>query len=118
LPNWVTTPLSLSRVDQLPDLVDRMSQRFFAEDMLLAFHRLHADHGVRVVRRGDHDGIDLLVHRVEHLAEIAEPFGVGERFERLGRPLVVDVAQRHDVLVAEVAGCRPSPARRRRPRRY
>ena len=98
----------------LANLVDRVGQGLLAVDVFAAFQCGHAGHRVRVVRRADHHGVDVLVHRVEHLAEIFESLGLGELLERAGRPALVHVAQRDDVLAADaidVVAALPGPPR-------
>jgi hypothetical protein len=82
-----------------------MRQRFLAEHVL---PRLHAGRGyrrMRVVRRGDENGIDVTL-RSEHLAIVFVAFRFWKSIERLGRVYVIDVAQGHDVLAREAAQVR------------
>jgi len=62
-----------------PRLIDAVRQRLLAVAVLAQLHRHHARHGVGVIRRADHDRVDLLVHLVQQLAEILVPFGLGYR---------------------------------------
>ena len=52
-----------------------------------------------VVRRGHHDGVDLLLF-VQHLAEVAIDLRLGVPLEDAGGVLVVYVAEGHDVVLA------------------
>ena len=56
---------------------------------------------MRVVRRADHHGVDLLVQFVQHPAEVAELLRLGMLLVGLARPLVVHVAQGHHVLIGK-----------------
>ena len=89
----------LRGLHQFSDLVHRVGQRFFAINVLAALDGGHRRHGVTMVRRGDHDRINLLFHRIEQFAKIAELFGGGKFPERLGGLLGVHVAQRDDVVI-------------------
>ena len=89
----------LRGLHQFADLVHRVGQRFFAINVLAALDGGHRRHGVTMVRRGDHDRINLLFHRIEQFAKIAELFGGGKFPERLGGLLGVHVAQRDDVVI-------------------
>jgi len=56
---------------------------------------------VGMVRGAHDDGIDFVLHDVEHFPEITEPSHVGKQGVRLlGRARIVDVAKRHKILVA------------------
>jgi len=59
----------------------------------------HRNHGVQMVRRRDHDGIDVLLP-VEHLAIVCPFPGVRVLLEDPARIALVHVAQGHDVLAA------------------
>ncbi|MCR4415328.1 MAG: hypothetical protein NUV77_23190 [Thermoguttaceae bacterium] len=82
-------------------LVDRMGQGFLAIDVFAAPDGRHGGHGVEVVGRGHHHGVDLLLHRVEHLAEVLELRGVGPAPERVRGAPGIDIAQGHDVLATD-----------------
>jgi hypothetical protein len=77
---------------QLPHLVDRVGQRLLAVDVFAAADGRHGGHGVRVVGRGDEDGVHPFLHGVEHLAEIVERLGLGKLLQRALGPLGVDIA--------------------------
>ena len=56
-------------------LEHRVRQRLLAVDVLAGPHHGHRDRGVRVVRRGDDDGVDVLL-LLEHLAEVEVELGL------------------------------------------
>lgn len=63
-----------------------------------------------MIGRADHDGVDLLVHLGQHLAEVAELLRLRELLKGLGRATLVDVAQRDDILLGHAGQVRrPSP---------
>jgi hypothetical protein len=51
-----------------------------------------------MIRRGNYNGINVLLFLIEHPAEISIPPRAAERFKRMGGILVIDIAQGHDVL--------------------
>ena len=51
-----------------------------------------------MVGRADHNGVDLIVHLVKQVAEIAEPLGLGILCICVLGPLVINVAQSHEIL--------------------
>ena len=61
-----------------------------------------------VIGRADDHGLDVLL--IEHLAPVPVGLGLGEDLQRLLGAVVVDVAQRHDVLVPEHVVVRGSAA--------
>ena len=70
-------------------LVDGPRERLDAQDVLAPPDRVHAYHGVRVVRRGHEHRVDVVVLLVEHLAVVAIPLCLRIFLEyRLGVPLV------------------------------
>ena len=77
--------------------VHRAREGLFTIDVFAALHGRHRGDGMSVVGRGHQHGIDLLVHLVEHPAEILERLGLGMLLVNVARPLCVHVAQRHDV---------------------
>ena len=56
-----------------------------------------------VIGRGHDHRIDLLMHFVEHPAIVAKPFGGGESLEGLGSLAFIHVAERHNVVLRQVA---------------
>ena len=64
---------------------DRVGQRLLAVDVLALLHGRDGRDRVVMVGRGDHHGVDPLVQLVEHLAEVAEPLGLGIVLEAPGR---------------------------------
>ena len=81
-----------------PRFLDAPGQGLLAIDVLAQVHRRQADRSVHVVGNAHDHRVDLPVHRVEQLAVVAEPLGLGELLEGLGSALVVHVAEGHDVL--------------------
>ncbi len=81
--------------------VDIVRQRLLAVNVLSSSHCFGGNNRVRMVRRGNHNSVDIAL-LVQHLPKI----GIDLRFriplERLGRVLVVHVAQGHDVLAFEL----------------
>ena len=65
---------------------------------------------VRVVRRADHDRVDLLLQLVQHPAEVGVLLGPGELLVGLAGPLVVHVAQGHEVLAGQPLQVVPAAA--------
>ena len=59
------------------NFMNRMSQRFFAIDMLSASHSLHRYDSMRVIGSANHHGIDLLFHLIEHDSVIFEFYSLG-----------------------------------------
>ena len=52
---------------------------------------------MHVVWRANDHSVNLLVQRIEHLTVIAETLGVGVRFERVSRSLLIHIAERNNV---------------------
>src|SRR5262249_49909519 len=86
----------------LPGFVDGVGQRLLAVDVLAEAHRHDAGRGVRMVRRADGDGVELLGHLVEHLAVVEVPFRVFEPRGLFVEGVLVDVADGDDL--AQTAG--------------
>jgi len=89
--------LLLRRLAHPARFVDAAGHRFLDEGVLAGLHRGHTGDGVGMVRRGDDDAVDLLLHLVEHLAEIVERGDVGVFPAGRLRLAVVHVAEGHDV---------------------
>ena len=92
---------------------DRVGQRLLAVDVLAVLHGGDRGHGVVMVGRGDHDGVDLFGHLVEHLAEVAELLRLGMVVERADDAIItpVGVAKGHDIVAAR-HGADVAPAHR------
>ena len=82
---------------------DRVRQRLLAVAVLAHPHRHRGGRRVDMIGRTHHDGVDLAVHLLEHLAEVAIPLGLGELLHRRLAAPVVDVAEGHDILAGAVA---------------
>ena len=68
---------------EAPALFDRPRERFLHVDVLVERHRGQCHHGMRVIGRPDHDGVDVGL-LLEHLAEVGIASGfVRFRFETL-----------------------------------
>ena len=80
-------------------------ERFFAIDVLAQPQSHHRGRGVDVVGRGDRHRLD--VGLFEHLAKIDIRLGLRKIAAGLAQQQVVDVAQRHDVLVLQVVDAEP-----------
>ena len=79
--------------------MQRVRQRLLDINVLAGLHGGHADHRVAVIRRGDDDGVNVLLF-VEHFAVIAIFYGPRIKRGDLGRALAgIHIAQGHDVLV-------------------
>ena len=80
-------------------LLERVRKRLLAEDGESALHRGHKRGEMRVVGSHHGNGVDLAVHRVEHLAEIREVRRVGVALQRCrALPAVeIRVAERDDL---------------------
>ena len=79
-------------------LVDTVRERLFAVAVLSQLHRRHANRGVCMVGRADHDCVDLGVHLVEHHAKVFEPLGLGEFLKGAAGSFFVDVAKGNQIL--------------------
>ena len=95
------------QVGQLPHFPNIVGERFFLIQMFTALHRRPGGMKMNVIRRGDHDRIDLVFHRVEHHAEIVEESRFGEFIEHLPRffhhVTVIDIGDGHDIFVQHIA---------------
>ena len=78
------------------------AHRLFDIDMDALRHGQHGDGKVRMVRRGDSYGFNLVSHLVEHLTEVLVTLGVGEHaHDLLGmRRTHVHVAKGDDIQAA------------------
>ena len=75
------------------------NERLFAVYVLALRQRPEGDREVHVVGRADHDGVDVLVHLVEHHAVVAESRNVREGVVTVGGAAVVGVAKRDELRV-------------------
>ena len=93
------------RGDHLPAFPDIVRQRLFHVDVFARLARPHGGQGVPMVRRGDDDGVDILV--VKQFADIAVNGDiVAAVLERLGFTVqvgTVHVAQRDDSCSRDLA---------------
>ena len=78
VPICVASFFSRGEAGHPPRLVDAPGERLLAVDMLAQLHGRQAHRRVHMVGNADDDRVDLLVHRIEHLAVIAEPLGLWE----------------------------------------
>ena len=76
MPICVATLYSLAALASIRGLVDVVRQRLLAIDVLAGPHGRHGDHRMRVVGRGDHHAVDVLL-LVEHLAVVGVELGLG-----------------------------------------
>ena len=51
----------LGRLGELAGFIDRVRQRFLAVDVLAGLDGRHGDHGMRMIGRGDHHAVDVLL---------------------------------------------------------
>ena len=77
-----------------------MGERLFAKDVLSTPDGINARHRVRMVGRGHRYRVDLFIHLIEHLAEVAVFFRFGEIIELPARLILIHVAQGNDILAA------------------
>ena len=84
--------------DEAFDFAKRLRERLLDVDVLAPRERVHRQREVRVVRRGDDDGVDRVPGLLQHGPQVAETRGGGEELPRLACVLSVeiDVAQRGD----------------------
>ncbi|MCX6894378.1 MAG: hypothetical protein NTZ16_02485 [Verrucomicrobia bacterium] len=79
-----------------------MAERLLAIDVFAGADCRHGNHRVRVVRRGDHHGVNVLL-LLQHLAVVGVKLRLGiTRDDRRGVG-GVNVAQGHDVFTFEIA---------------
>ena len=89
-------------------LLNRMSHRFFAVEMLAKLQCRNGGVEVGMVRGADGDRVDVLGHRIEHLAEIVELFRLGKLGVGVPGSAVIDIAESDDVLIAQRVQVGPS----------
>ena len=88
-----------------------VSERLLAIDMLAMDQREVGGERVRVLRRGDHDGVEV-VRPIEHAPQVRELFGLRVSLRRGVQRELVHIAEHRDVLVGmrPVSGRAGSPA--------
>ena len=91
--------VTLGSVDHELALLERTAHGLLHVDVLALVEREHHAGEVREVGSLDHNGLELVAHLVEHLAEISVYFCVGMRCGRFAATLRlgIDVAHGHDV---------------------
>ena len=97
-PGGLTTPLSRG----WPAGSSAPSGRKMPGPPLPAAHRTQRRRRVVMVRRGDDDGVERPLH-VEHLAVVVVLLRVLHLLEGAGGVLLIDIADRDDVLAADTA---------------
>ena len=102
------------RLRHLPHFPDAARERLLAVHVLAELHRGDRHDGVVVIGRGDEHRVDVLLG-IEHAAPVAILPRVGVLRERLGRVLLVAVAERDDLRarrsgVPDVVGAAPARA--------
>ena len=83
----------------LSGFADRVGDRFGAVDVLAELQSGYQNDSVRVIGRADDQRVEVLVFFVEHLAKVTVARSLWISFEDLLGVIVVDVAQRGNVLV-------------------
>jgi len=73
------------------NLLVSMRHRFLNIDMFAQRHGVHTDDEVRMIRRTDADGINLVGHLVKHLAEVLEARRIRKLLHDLFRVLCAHV---------------------------
>ena len=68
--------------------------------MLVLFHRSDGCDGVRMVRRTDSHGVNLIAHFLEHFAEVDKGLGLRDSLRFLGELVFVDIDQGNHVTEA------------------
>lgn len=56
--------------DEFADFEDGLGERLLAVNVFAQVHRRHSRHPVEVVRGGDSDGVDRLIHFLKHISEV------------------------------------------------
>src|SRR5262249_36814316 len=88
----------LRRLRQQPRLPRRAGQRLLDVNALAHLHASQRGGRVHMIGRADHDGVNLLVLFVEHLAKVLVLRGLLPAFEALLAAFPIHVGQRDDVL--------------------
>ena len=108
----------LSGLDHRAAFGDGVGQRLFAVHVLAMLHGRNGRDRMVMIRSANHHGVDVFVHLVEHLAEVAEPFGLGMVLECPRGIAPVHVAEGDDVVASGHGAARrrgPCPRCRCRP---
>ena len=100
--------LFAGKVGHDPDLLNRVSHRFLAVEMFAELQCRNGGVEVGMVRGADGDRVDVLGHRIEHLAEVVELFRLGELGIGVPGAVVIDIAEGHDVLIAQCVQVGPA----------
>ena len=98
------------QLGQKAGLVHGTGERLLAVDVLAGHDRVRGDDGVRVVRGGDHHGIGLIEHLVEHHAPVLVALGVRIALEDVRGILPVHVAEADDFFGLQAAEDAGAPA--------
>ena len=98
------------QLGQEAGLIHGTGERLLAIDVLASHDRVRGDDGVRVVRGGDHHGIGLVQHLVEHHAPVLVTLGVRVALEDVRGILPVHVAEADDLLGLQAAEDAGAPA--------
>ena len=91
-------------------LVHGAGKRLLAVDVLAGHDGVRSDDGVRVVRGGDHHGIGLVQHLIEHHAPVLVALGVRVALEDVRGILPVHVAEADDLFGLQAAEDAGAPA--------
>ena len=78
-------------------LLDRAGERLLHVDMLAGEHAVNGDVGVRMVRRADLNDLELVAHRLEHLAVVSELRNAGILLLPAVKGAWIDVADRDEL---------------------
>ena len=92
------------------DLLYRMGHRLFAIELLAELQGRDSRMKVGMVGRADGHRVDVLRHRIEHLAEVVEFLRPGELGVGVSRPAGIDIAEGDNVLVRKGIQVGPSAA--------
>ena len=92
------------QIRHLAALIQIVRDRLLTIDVLAKTHRGQRNRTMHMVGCRDNDGIDVLAHRVEHLAIVRERLGACILLGRVAKVVGVDVAQRGDVHVLAAGG--------------
>jgi hypothetical protein len=80
-------------------LFNRDGQRLLAVDVQVAVERPVGDKGMRVIGRADDNRVEVLL--LQTLPPIDVSLGLRETLERVRKAFLVDIAQRHNVIVGQ-----------------